>query len=245
MQLQLTQPASPRADHLADARREFPRAVADIAALDVPGARHDDGRMGLAREQQLRDELGLVEARVQFPVPTARFFSPAGLLQIRYGTDSNADASDLDQLLIRGTSDTGTTQHAAAGTDRTPPAPPAPPAPRTGAAPPERRERRVGRQPAAPPARPAPPAPPAPPGRRQGRHDRDGGRGRREGGSTPFSMAVDRWRAGGIGSGQSVSTLATAELTGTATSGRTTSSSTPRRKSSATTTYRRACRPAR
>ena len=44
-----------------------------------------------------------------FPAPLARFFSSAGLLQIRYGTDSNADASDLDQLLIRGTSDTGTT----------------------------------------------------------------------------------------------------------------------------------------
>jgi hypothetical protein len=37
------------------------------------------------------------------PAPVARFFSSGGELQIRYGTSSNADASDLDQLLITGT----------------------------------------------------------------------------------------------------------------------------------------------
>jgi hypothetical protein len=35
--------------------------------------------------------------------PLARFFSSSGTLQIRYGTTSNVDASDIDQLLITGT----------------------------------------------------------------------------------------------------------------------------------------------
>ncbi len=37
------------------------------------------------------------------PAPLARFFSSSGTLQIRYGTASNVDASDIDQLLITGT----------------------------------------------------------------------------------------------------------------------------------------------
>ena len=37
------------------------------------------------------------------PAPLARFFSSSGVLQIRYGTTSNVDASDIDQLLITGT----------------------------------------------------------------------------------------------------------------------------------------------
>jgi hypothetical protein len=37
------------------------------------------------------------------PGPDARFFSSSGTLQIRYGTTSSADASDVDQLLITGT----------------------------------------------------------------------------------------------------------------------------------------------
>ena len=37
------------------------------------------------------------------PVPLARFFASGTTLQIRYGTDSNADASDIDQLLVTGT----------------------------------------------------------------------------------------------------------------------------------------------
>src|SRR5204862_6022134 len=37
------------------------------------------------------------------PGPMARFFS-SGTLQIRYGTTSSADASDLDQLIVTGTS---------------------------------------------------------------------------------------------------------------------------------------------
>jgi hypothetical protein len=36
------------------------------------------------------------------PAPLARFFA-GGALQIRYGTSSNADASDVDQLLVTGT----------------------------------------------------------------------------------------------------------------------------------------------
>jgi hypothetical protein len=36
------------------------------------------------------------------PAPLARFFS-SGTLQIRYGTTSSADASDIDQLVITGT----------------------------------------------------------------------------------------------------------------------------------------------
>ena len=56
-----------RRDHVADARRELPWAVPDVAALDVPGARHDDGLLGLAREQQLRDRLGLDEDHVHVP----------------------------------------------------------------------------------------------------------------------------------------------------------------------------------
>jgi uncharacterized membrane protein YgcG len=36
------------------------------------------------------------------PMPASRYFS-SGTLQIRYGTTSNADASDIDQLLIRAT----------------------------------------------------------------------------------------------------------------------------------------------
>jgi hypothetical protein len=35
------------------------------------------------------------------PAPFDRFFS-GGRLQIRYGTTSDADASDLDQLLVTG-----------------------------------------------------------------------------------------------------------------------------------------------
>jgi hypothetical protein len=37
------------------------------------------------------------------PAPVGRFFSSSGGLQIRYGTTSNVDASDIDQLLITGT----------------------------------------------------------------------------------------------------------------------------------------------
>jgi hypothetical protein len=37
------------------------------------------------------------------PTPYARFFSSAGTLQIRYGTTSAVDSSDVDQLLITGT----------------------------------------------------------------------------------------------------------------------------------------------
>ena len=37
------------------------------------------------------------------PTPYTRFFSSAGTLQIRYGTTSAVDASDVDQLLITGT----------------------------------------------------------------------------------------------------------------------------------------------
>ena len=37
------------------------------------------------------------------PVPYARFFSSNGVLQIRYGTTSNVDASDVDQLIVTGT----------------------------------------------------------------------------------------------------------------------------------------------
>ena len=37
------------------------------------------------------------------PTPYARFFSSSGTLQIRYGTTSAVDASDVDQLLITGT----------------------------------------------------------------------------------------------------------------------------------------------
>ena len=37
----------------------------------------------------------------QLPAPLSRFFS-AGRLQIRYGTTSTFDASDIDQLLITG-----------------------------------------------------------------------------------------------------------------------------------------------
>jgi len=37
------------------------------------------------------------------PAPHARFFASGTTLQIRYGTTSNADASDLDQLLVTGT----------------------------------------------------------------------------------------------------------------------------------------------
>jgi hypothetical protein len=35
------------------------------------------------------------------PTPLARFFS-GGTLQIRYGTTSNTDASDIDQLVVFG-----------------------------------------------------------------------------------------------------------------------------------------------
>ena len=42
------------------------------------------------------------------PAPLARFFS-GGTLQIRYGTTSSADASDIDQLLIRATIGSGGT----------------------------------------------------------------------------------------------------------------------------------------
>ena len=35
------------------------------------------------------------------PAPLARFFS-SGTLQLRYGTSSNVDASDIDQLVISG-----------------------------------------------------------------------------------------------------------------------------------------------
>jgi len=37
------------------------------------------------------------------PAPLPRFFSSSGTLQIRYGSASNADASDIDQLVITGT----------------------------------------------------------------------------------------------------------------------------------------------
>ena len=37
------------------------------------------------------------------PAPLARFFASGTTLQIRYGTNSNADASDIDQLLVTGT----------------------------------------------------------------------------------------------------------------------------------------------
>src|SRR5262245_37553997 len=50
-----------------------------------------------------------------FPAPLARYFSSSGLLQIRYGSDSTADDSDLDQMLIRGTANTGTTGTGGAG----------------------------------------------------------------------------------------------------------------------------------
>jgi cysteinyl-tRNA synthetase len=50
-----------------------------------------------------------------FPAPASRFFSASGLLQIRYGTDSSADASTLDQMLVRGTSDSGMTGSGGAG----------------------------------------------------------------------------------------------------------------------------------
>ncbi len=178
-----------------------------------------------------------------FPAPVARFFSSSGLLQIRYGSDSNADASDLDQLLIRGTSDTGTTGSAGttgAGRHR-----PEPLAPRTGAAPPERRARRVARAPAAPPAGAAPPAAPAPPGAPAGA-------------APPGQPALpvrwaearrsrwpaDRWRAEGSAPVNRSPRWPPPSSPARATSGRTTSRSTPRRRSSATTTYRRACRPA-
>ncbi len=36
------------------------------------------------------------------PPPLARYFS-GGKLQIRYGTTSSADASDIDQLIVTGT----------------------------------------------------------------------------------------------------------------------------------------------
>ena len=37
------------------------------------------------------------------PAPLARFFSSGTTLQIRYGTTSSVDASDIDQLLVTGT----------------------------------------------------------------------------------------------------------------------------------------------
>ena len=37
------------------------------------------------------------------PAPLARFFASGTTLQIRYGTTSNVDASDIDQLLVTGT----------------------------------------------------------------------------------------------------------------------------------------------
>jgi len=37
------------------------------------------------------------------PAPYARFFASNGVLQIRYGTTSNVDASDVDQLIVTGT----------------------------------------------------------------------------------------------------------------------------------------------
>ena len=47
------------------------------------------------------------------PAPATRFFS-SGTLQIRYGTASTVDASDIDQLIITGTVGTGGT----GGTER-------------------------------------------------------------------------------------------------------------------------------
>jgi hypothetical protein len=37
------------------------------------------------------------------PAPLARYFSSSGTLQIRYGTTSSFDASDVDELLMTGT----------------------------------------------------------------------------------------------------------------------------------------------
>jgi hypothetical protein len=37
------------------------------------------------------------------PAPLTRFFSSGTTMQIRYGTTSSADASDIDQLLVTGT----------------------------------------------------------------------------------------------------------------------------------------------
>ena len=57
-----------------------------------------------ARRQRVRRRLGLDQAHAfTLPAPLARFFASGTTLQIRYGTTSNADASDIDQLLVTGT----------------------------------------------------------------------------------------------------------------------------------------------
>ena len=138
-----------------------------------------------------------------FPAPVARFFSPGGLLQIRYGTDSSADASNVDQMLIRGIAGAATT--GAGGTTGS-----------TGSAGTTGRGGTTGTA--------------GTTGARGGTTGTAGttgrggttgsagttGAGATTGGSTPFSMACTSLASGAIGSGQSISALATAELTGTA-----------------------------
>ena len=122
------------------------------------------------------------------PAPLARFFC-RGTLQIRYGTTSNADASDIDQLLIRatvgsgGTGTAGTTGAAGRGGTR------------------DRGHDRRGRA-----------------GRDHGhrRHDRHRRGPERRTTGTAFSMPCSALSvtAGQIGAGQPASVLTTAELTG-------------------------------
>src|SRR5262245_27943285 len=123
------------------------------------------------------------------PAPLARFFA-SGTLQIRYGTTSSADASDIDQLLIRatvggGTGAGGTT--GAAGTMGR--------GGTTGAA------GTIGR------------------GGTTGAAGTTGAGGSAGtgGGNTPFSMACSSLSvvAGQIGPGQNAGALTNAELTGT------------------------------
>ena len=71
--------------------------------LDLRGVRQHHGDLD-ARSATTPSPPSWVWTKNTFtlPAPLARFFS-SGTLQIRYGTTSNADASDIDQLLITGT----------------------------------------------------------------------------------------------------------------------------------------------
>jgi len=135
-----------------------------------------------------------------FPAPLARFFSAAGQLQIRYGTDSNADASNVDQMFIRGTAGAGS------GT--------------TGAAGNVGNVGNVGTSGAAGTTARGGTTGTAGRGGTTGTAGNAGttgttGTAGASGGGAPFSMACSSLASGAIGPGQSVSSLATAELSGT------------------------------
>ena len=97
------QPAVGRVGRLGDvdgAPGQLPRPQQDDAALDVRGARHHDRQPGCRWETTRSRRAGSGPSpRSPSRRPLARYFS-GGTLQIRYGTTSNADASNVDQLLI-------------------------------------------------------------------------------------------------------------------------------------------------